>query len=146
MMKNLTATQLQSLLTDVEEALQSSLTKAQVVRTLSDAGECSPNSTGIEKSFLKCLKAKNVVLTPLFAELMGEEVPGPAATAEPQSPEEESKSAPIILVNPRATAYFSTNENQVTAVSRDGRFVTGSLREGSQLESELKTLSLSVQE
>lgn len=147
MLKNLTATQLQSLLIDVERDLQSSKTKSQILRTLSSAGECSPGSTGIEKSFLKCLKAKNVTLTPLFAELMGEPIPGPAPTAqaEPQSPE-DSKGAPVVLVNPRAVSHFKEANNRVIAVSRDGRYVTGSLPEGSQLASVLKTLSLSVQE
>jgi hypothetical protein len=66
------AEQLANLLKKVEQALAIRCTKAMVVKTLSEANECSPKSSGFEKSFLKALKAKNVPLTQKFATLMEE--------------------------------------------------------------------------
>lgn len=82
MLKDLSSSQLASLLQAVETRLVNRLNtcgclyKSEVVKAISDAGECSPASVGIEKSFLKVIKSRpELQLTPKFAELMGEPVP-----------------------------------------------------------------------
>jgi len=76
------AEELKSLLQKVEQALTgaSRPTKSLVVKTMAELDQCSKGSTGFEKSFLKALKAKNVPLTPKFAQLMDEQSTAAAPT------------------------------------------------------------------
>lgn len=86
------AEELTGYLQKVESALTqtSRPTKSLIVATMASLGQCSKSSTGFEKSFLKALKAKNVPLTPKFAQIMGERSTAAAPTTAVATRTEES--------------------------------------------------------
>lgn len=71
MLKDLNASQLQALLNNVEKRLGTSPTKAEVIRTVADEGHCSPSSTTVPATLLKCVERHGLPIPSHFAQLMG---------------------------------------------------------------------------
>lgn len=88
----------------VEAALAAKRTKTVVLKTLSEMGWCSSGSAGVEKSFLTSLRAKEVPLTTLFAQLMSEGAEsGPAEQAETA----ERQAEPPLALQPEGHGDFT---------------------------------------
>jgi hypothetical protein len=120
--------ELSTALTRVEAALAEKPTKAMVVKTLFKHGWCSPNSAGIEATFLKACKAQGVELTPNFSKVMGEvaasEKPAPT-TAEPApapaalAPVPSTETTPegpgdFTVMNLKAVSLLQTKSDKTT--------------------------------
>ena len=104
--KDLSAVELTAILDKVEKALETSATKAMVVRTLSDNSLCSAKSTGTEKTLLaaaqgiKYVPAKFALLMGVKAQRPNEANPEPVAS----TPSSAAMPKPPVLVTPLKTA------------------------------------------
>lgn len=79
--------ELLSLLEKVEAALKLSTkpSKAAIVRSMAEAGWCSPKSSGTEKTLVNRAKALGLTLPPTLAQVMGEGNGSQSSTPSPTS-------------------------------------------------------------
>jgi hypothetical protein len=128
MLKDLSSQQLASLLQAVETRLVNRLStsgrlyKSEVMQAIAEAGHCSYNSAGIEKSLLKVIKSKQIPLTPKFAELMNEMGPLTTPTTPPvpfQDPK-QAQSSQASLVNLKSVSLLEWTPSGTRVSFTDG--------------------------
>jgi len=123
MLRELNAPQLRALLKTVEERLGNSPSKAEVIRTLADDGQCSYSTTSAPATLLKCLKENNVPLTPRFAELMGESLPLASLPTEAVDPDKPSV-VNVRMLNLKSVSSIEVGKREATVCFIDGETAT----------------------